>query len=226
MRISKPAAAQARCTRSVVAAGAFHRHQQIMEGMLLQRLPDLGDGGLQGGAVVFDDRGRDEDIAVEVAEHPLGAGLGTIDADDAEVLGSDLLDAGVNDAGRLVQDLARRDRDCFRVRVVDMGHTSKRRVRDNPILSDGSPEVFFLSKTNIPGAIPRIRQNPPAVWRGPCPRSVSPRQGRSPRCLVATSMPGLQWSGTISAAELLPTPPAPAWPEALLRTLAAIRRPP
>ena len=56
----------------------------------------MGDGG-----------GRDEDVAVEVGEHPLGAGLGTVEADDAEVLGSDLLDARVKDAGRLLQDLAR-----------------------------------------------------------------------------------------------------------------------
>src|SRR5205085_1531773 len=92
---------------SVVAARAFHRHQEIVEGVLLAGVPDLCHGRLQRGAVMLDDRGRYADVAVEVAEHPLGAGLGTIDADDAEVLGSDLLDARVNDAGRLLQDLAR-----------------------------------------------------------------------------------------------------------------------
>ena len=35
---------------------------------------------------VFDLSGFDEEAAVEVGEHPLGPGLGTIDADDAEVL--------------------------------------------------------------------------------------------------------------------------------------------
>jgi hypothetical protein len=49
-------------------------------------------GEVEFGAVVFHDRGRDQNGAIEVAEHPLEARLGAIDADDAEVLRPDLLD--------------------------------------------------------------------------------------------------------------------------------------
>jgi hypothetical protein len=47
---------------------------------------------------VFDDGGWYEDVTEEVGEHPLGSRFGTIDADDAEVLGSDFLDARVKSA--------------------------------------------------------------------------------------------------------------------------------
>ena len=64
-------------------------------------LADLGDGGVEVGAVVGDRGGRDEDAAVEVGEQELGACLGAVDADDAEVFGTDLLDARMKDAARL-----------------------------------------------------------------------------------------------------------------------------
>ena len=41
---------------------------------------------------MFDKGGADEDAAVEVGEHPLGAGLGAVDGDDPEVLRTDGLD--------------------------------------------------------------------------------------------------------------------------------------
>ena len=54
---------------------------------------------------VLDDGRGDEDAAVEVGEHPLGAGLGAVDGDDAEVLRPDGLDPGVDRAEGLVDDL-------------------------------------------------------------------------------------------------------------------------
>ena len=62
---------------------------------------------------MLDDGGRKQNIAIEVAQHPLGAGLGTIDADNAKMLRSDLLDARVNDAARLLQDLRTTARRAF-----------------------------------------------------------------------------------------------------------------
>ena len=59
-------------------------------------------GALEAGLIMLDDGGRDEDPAVEVGEHDLGPGLGTVDAEDAEVLGSDGLDPGMKDAVGLV----------------------------------------------------------------------------------------------------------------------------
>jgi hypothetical protein len=73
--------------------------------MKLLGLTQAGDGGLQVGAVMFDDGGRNQDVAEEVAQHPLGAGLGAIDTDDAEMLRSNLLDPDMNDARGLLQDL-------------------------------------------------------------------------------------------------------------------------
>ena len=49
--------------------------------------------GLEARPGVLDDGGGYEDAAVEVGEHPLGAGLGAVDGDDAEVLRPDGLDA-------------------------------------------------------------------------------------------------------------------------------------
>lgn len=69
--------------------------------MLGEGLADLGDGGVQSGAVVLDRGGRDQDAAVEVGQQEFGAGLGAVEADDAEVLGTDLLDAGMEQAARL-----------------------------------------------------------------------------------------------------------------------------
>ncbi|MFO1044388.1 MAG: hypothetical protein U0941_21665 [Planctomycetaceae bacterium] len=43
-------------------------------------------------------RRRHEDLAVEIAKHPLRTILGTIDADDPEVLGTDHLNARLDDA--------------------------------------------------------------------------------------------------------------------------------
>ena len=63
---------------------------------------------------VFDLSGCNEEAAVEVGEHPLGPGLGTIDADDAEVLRSDGLDPGSDHPARLVDGLGRGREASFR----------------------------------------------------------------------------------------------------------------
>ena len=59
----------------VIASGAFDGHEDIVEIVLADGLPDLCDGGIEGGAVVLDNGWWDEDTAVEVSEHPLGSGL-------------------------------------------------------------------------------------------------------------------------------------------------------
>jgi hypothetical protein len=45
--------------------------------------------------------GGDEDVSVEVGEEVLGVTFAAVEADDAEVLGTDLLYAGVQDTTRL-----------------------------------------------------------------------------------------------------------------------------
>ena len=54
-------------------------------------------------AAMLDDGGRNQHPAIEVAQHPLGPILGTVDADDAKPLGSGLLDTGLNYARGLPQ---------------------------------------------------------------------------------------------------------------------------
>ena len=80
---------------AVIAAGAFDGDEAVAELMVGEGLADVGDGGVEVGSVVGDGGGRDEDAAVEVGEEELGAGLGAVEAEDAEVFGSDLLDAGM-----------------------------------------------------------------------------------------------------------------------------------
>src|SRR5262249_28074118 len=67
---------------------------------------EVVDGGVESRAGVLDDGQGDEDAAVEVGEQPVGAGLGRVDGDDAEVLGSDSLDARGEQAVGLAEVLA------------------------------------------------------------------------------------------------------------------------
>ena len=72
---------------AVIAAGAFDGDEAVAELMVGEGLADVGDGGVEVGSVVGDGGGRDEDAAVEVGEEELGAGLGAVEAEDAEVFG-------------------------------------------------------------------------------------------------------------------------------------------
>src|SRR5437763_238891 len=85
----------------VVAAGAFDGDEEVVEAVVAQGLANLAEGGVEGGAVVSDGGGRGEDVAVEDGEPPLGAGLGPTHGADAEVFGSDLLNARVEGAAGL-----------------------------------------------------------------------------------------------------------------------------
>jgi hypothetical protein len=85
----------------VIAAGAFDGDQAVAEWMLLKGLSDLTDGGVEGGPGMSDLGGRNQDAAIEVSEEELGTDLGTVETDDAEMFGSDLLDAGMEDAAGL-----------------------------------------------------------------------------------------------------------------------------
>src|SRR5262249_8115316 len=61
---------------------------------------------IESGAGVLDRGQRNQDAAIEVGEHPVGAGLGRVDGDDAEVLGADRLDARGQEAAGLAEVLA------------------------------------------------------------------------------------------------------------------------
>jgi hypothetical protein len=86
---------------AVIASGAFDGNDAIAELVCGKSLPDLCDGGVEAGTVVRNVGGWNEDTAVEVSEEELGAKLGAIEADDAEMFGTDLLDAWMQYATRL-----------------------------------------------------------------------------------------------------------------------------
>src|SRR5260370_587536 len=88
---------------AVITAGAFDSDQAIAKLVLREGVPDLSDAGIEVGSRVSDHRGRNDESAVEVGEEKLGACLGAVEADDAEVFGSDLLDAGMEHAAGLTQ---------------------------------------------------------------------------------------------------------------------------
>jgi len=91
--------------RMVIAAGAFDGDQEVLQAVSLDGVAERGQSGLELAAVMGHEGRRYEDLAIEVAEHPLGAGLGGIDADDAEMFGADPLDSGVEGASRLLEHL-------------------------------------------------------------------------------------------------------------------------
>ena len=89
--------------RAMVGAGHLHGHDMVLQAVLLDRFAELHGGQFQGDPLVFDDRGRDEHLAVEIAEHPFRAGFGAVDSDDAEAFRADFLHAGLDQALRFAQ---------------------------------------------------------------------------------------------------------------------------
>jgi hypothetical protein len=74
----------------VITAGAFNGNEAIVNAMLLTSRDETGHRAIEFRPIVSDLGARNQDVAVEIGEHPFGPRLGTIDADDAEVLGANL----------------------------------------------------------------------------------------------------------------------------------------
>src|SRR5712692_852494 len=87
----------------MVFTGAFDEDDGVAEVVLLLGVADAFDGGLQVAAGVGQGGGFQERAAVEVAEQVAGGCVGTIDGEDAEVLGPDGPDPGAQLAGGLLQ---------------------------------------------------------------------------------------------------------------------------
>lgn len=88
--------------RLVVMTGPLHGDDEVVEPVVQNGLSELLESGSKPGLSVWNLDGGDQDLAEEVGEHPLGPGLGAIDADDTEVVGPDPLDAGMQGSGGLV----------------------------------------------------------------------------------------------------------------------------
>jgi len=89
-------------------------------------------------------------VAVEVGEQPLGACLGAIDGDDAEVFGSDLLDARVEGAAGVLDRV--RAWGARRVWEVDMRTASRKRVRTPQFSRRTVQNCLFLDKATYQGS--------------------------------------------------------------------------
>jgi hypothetical protein len=90
---------------AVIAAGAFDGHDAVAELVLLEGVADLSDRVVETDPGVLDGSGWNEDAAVEVGEQEFGACFSAVEAEDAEVFGSDQLDARVKHPARLADRL-------------------------------------------------------------------------------------------------------------------------
>jgi hypothetical protein len=89
----------------VIPTRALDGDDQVTKVVLAHNVSDLRDRGGESGPVMLDHDRRNEDVSIEIGEHPFGTGLRTVHADDAESLGPDFLHTRMNDAARLVDQL-------------------------------------------------------------------------------------------------------------------------
>jgi hypothetical protein len=82
--------------REVVVAGAFGGDDEVAEIMIGRGLADASDEVIEIRSGVQDVGWSNEDVTIEISEHPFGFGFGAIDGDDTEVLGPDFLDPGMD----------------------------------------------------------------------------------------------------------------------------------
>src|SRR5438445_2961007 len=126
--------------------------------------------------------GFEEHAAVEVGEEVAGAGLGTVQGDDAEVLGSNGLDAGRQQARGFLQDEAlaglgrgRGSRTWHRSFLSSReGESSTQKAGTGP-----REEIFFSANPHTTVICGRRRKNRPRIGadeRGSSPIRGHPRQ--------------------------------------------------
>lgn len=133
----------------MVLAGAFDGDNDIGPVVPLHSLADAVDGRPEGAAVVRQGGRFEEHAAIEVGEEVPGAGLGTVEGDDAEVLGSDGLEAGREEAVGFLQDeaLAGPARACGWRPWHGSLLSGKGTVHPQPKRQErGREETFFLSE--------------------------------------------------------------------------------
>jgi hypothetical protein len=86
---------------AMIAAGTFDGDDAIRELVLGEGLPDLDECSFEIGSIVRDGGGRNEDATVEIGEQEFRTDLCAVEADNAEIFGSDQLDAGMQHAAWL-----------------------------------------------------------------------------------------------------------------------------
>ena len=83
--------------RAVVASRPLDDDDQVFDAMSCHGIAHSLYRRCEARLVVLDGDRFHEDSAVEVRQHHLGASLGTVDADEGEMFGTDRLDARMND---------------------------------------------------------------------------------------------------------------------------------
>lgn len=96
------------------ATGAFDGHEAVVDLVAGEGSTDQSRSSVELRLLVFNRGGWDENAAVEIGEHEFGTGLGTIEADDAEVFGSNELDARMEDTTRLGDGVRMGSSGCVR----------------------------------------------------------------------------------------------------------------
>jgi hypothetical protein len=88
---------------TVVAAGAFNGDKPIAEIVSMEGLPDLCNGIVKPSPIMLDVGRSNERTAIEIGEEELGARFVAVEASNAKVFGTDLLDARMEFAARLTE---------------------------------------------------------------------------------------------------------------------------
>jgi hypothetical protein len=133
---SAPADTEGTLDRSVVASGALDNDDHVLDVAPVHGIANGPLSALEIGLVVLDGGGFEHDAAVEIGEHDLGAGLGTIDAQGGEMFGPHRLDTGMNHAPRLVKGMGLR-----RALLLRLGFDSH---------GTGPPNEVERKKTQLP----------------------------------------------------------------------------
>ncbi len=88
----------------VINAGHLNRRNGILDLMLFESFFDMDNHRIEASGVVLNVGGFDQNVSLEVTEHPLGPLPSTINTDNSESLRGDGLNAGGNDSAGLTDN--------------------------------------------------------------------------------------------------------------------------
>jgi hypothetical protein len=144
----------------VIVARALDRHSRIKDLVFTDGLLQHPQQRVEARARVFEDRFGHEHLAVEICQHPIRPVLGRIDANNPKVLGTDLLNSGMDDPLGLV-DLSRPPRTTATTRILRFRHDAPPFERGTriPIPQDGLDREKREKNSRNP--IPVTNEAPP-----------------------------------------------------------------
>ena len=122
----------------IIAPCPFHGTRQIAKSVLLRSGSNLTDCVVQLDPVMRHPSGRQQHLAVEGAQHPLGACLGGINGDNTEMLWADFLHARMHQTTRVLQELPppRRPDECLHSDRINQRRHMRRIAQSTPAAQD------------------------------------------------------------------------------------------